>query len=1488
MASGLSIVVDTRNAEQSIKNLNQLLQTLESTGNSVSNMMRGLGNGSFGNIASSANSAKISSKDLGDALVYTKVSLQNATSATSLFQSAVQKLSGSLNTAQSALARFNQSGQSIVGVFSAINGANGSNGVNSLNTAIATLTPNVTALNNQLRPTNQALSTFATNANKAEVSATRLNTALINARTNMTGFASSTNGVGTSLGRLHTTMTGLQGQISGMGASLSALNNNIQGLINLNNQINNLQNNAGRARNAYEQLNSTLGKLQALATGGVLGGMVLSVLKTADAMQNLDNQVRIVTKSTEERLAVEQRVFEIANKNYTSLQTTTDIYHRNALAMAAMGASQNDVLRFTDNMSLAMRTSGRSITEQNSALYQWSQAMGAGKLQGQEFKVIALAVPSLLKYIAAEMGTTQGHLKKLGSEGKITAETMVKALERSRPELERLASQMPMTMTQSLSIFKNKYDKFIDGIMNGTGGASQKIAGFIQVVGNNFDNISKVAIAGAGLAFIQFASKVDVGAKAMALFNLVMKANPLILVATAVIGVATAFYGLDDVMKTSGIIFGDLYDVISTGLKGLSDLSGAVAFNISQSINESNQQNNQSYTGFFDNTQKGFAGLLQGIGRVLAAATSTLAGFFAWMGNGFWNALKVAGNAFIWLGNQAKLIVNSIGEAMVGMLNTAINSINGLLNGANSILENMPMTMRFNAIGNLKWNGSHVAPTSYNEISGKTLQENIGDYMQPLMGGVDSYFKSVDDRTSAVKENTKAVKSMSDRMNPDLYKQNLAQQAKDKAEADEKEAKKQAKNGNQYAPLPVNQTVLSHASKYGYADLEKRYGLPSGLLSALSMQESRGNPNATSPVGAKGEFQFMPATARRFGIGGQERNTQLAAEAAAKYLSQNMKMFGNLNSTIASYNAGEGNVKKYGGIPPFKETQNYVKLVRGYLSFMNGGKDGGYSPNKLLGLQESAETKQENLFKKQQEEALKLKQDYGTKEVQLAAQLKEKIDKINANTQLSTAEKEQMVKQAEENGRRELAEYQKGLDDKLQALGQYKASELSIINKSRTDAYFQAEGDFKNDPNGLKLAKAEIDEKWRYDINQYQVKMQKQRSELFAFQKTERQVMVDGWANKIADAELATDELKDIRLEALRTESEQAIAIFDLEQSQKLLDLKKFTTTDMQYFEQALKIKQDLVDKSNLSPEMKSATKAGNEYENRKSILGIFKNQPENLDIPMFFGKGAKGQFEEAIFNNAEIQRIYNEGYAALEASGQLHSQKTTDFQRAYQEAIRVSNEEIMQSERGIFEERMGMYDQLLGMAGGVWDTMTDMVKKSFGEQSAAARGFFFVQKSIAIAQAMINTEQAATKALADGGAVMGIPMATMVRGLGYTSIGLMASQALAGLAGKGFATGGYTGNGGISDVAGVVHGKEYVVNAANTARYRNKLEAMNAGTYNDGGNNISVNVSVNSDGSGSVESNAQIGKNLGNVISMAVQKELIKQKRQGGALYGR
>jgi hypothetical protein len=324
---------------------------------------------------------------------------------------------------------------------------------------------------------------------------------------------------------------------------------------------------------------------------------------------------------------------------------------------------------------------------------------------------------------------------------------------------------------------------------------------------------------------------------------------------------------------------------------------------------------------------------------------------------------------------------------------------------------------------------------------------------------------------------------------------------------------------------------------------------------------------------------------------------------------------------------------------------------------------------------------------------------------------------------------------------------------------------------------------------------------------------------------------------------------------------------------------------DIAYFEQTLRIKNDLVDKSNATQAMRDAQKAANNYQSRKDVLGVFKNQPENLDRPMFFGKGAEGQYQEAIYNNAEMLRIYNEGYAALEASGQLHSQTMIDFQRAYDEAVRQSNESILEAERNVMSERLSIWSQGLDMVGGAWGQMTDIVTNSYGKQSAAARAFFFVQKTIAAAQAVVNTEEAATKALAQGGALFGIPMATLVRATGYASAGIIMGQGIAGAMGKGFSTGGYTGNMGVNDIAGVVHGKEYVLNAAATKRIGvDNLNAMNRGA-GVGNNNVSVNVVVNADGSSDVQANAQMGKQMGDAIKAAVLQTIVQEKRQGGLL---
>lgn len=107
----------------------------------------------------------------------------------------------------------------------------------------------------------------------------------------------------------------------------------------------------------------------------------------------------------------------------------------------------------------------------------------------------------------------------------------------------------------------------------------------------------------------------------------------------------------------------------------------------------------------------------------------------------------------------------------------------------------------------------------------------------------------------------------------------------------------------------------------------QRYSVDAALLSAVVEVESAGNPRAVSRAGAQGLAQLMPATARELGVQDPLDPAQ-NLDGAAKYLRQLLGQFkGDISKALAAYNAGAGNVQKYGGIPPFAETQAYVPAV---------------------------------------------------------------------------------------------------------------------------------------------------------------------------------------------------------------------------------------------------------------------------------------------------------------------------------------------------------------------------------------------------------------------------------------------------------------------------------------------------------------------------------------------------------------------------------
>jgi peptidoglycan DL-endopeptidase CwlO len=114
-----------------------------------------------------------------------------------------------------------------------------------------------------------------------------------------------------------------------------------------------------------------------------------------------------------------------------------------------------------------------------------------------------------------------------------------------------------------------------------------------------------------------------------------------------------------------------------------------------------------------------------------------------------------------------------------------------------------------------------------------------------------------------------------------------------------------------------------------YADLfsraASRYGVDPSVLAAMASQESGFNSQAVSPAGAQGLMQFMPATAQGLGVNALDPNS--AIDGAARYLSSLTKQFGSTDLALAAYNAGPGTVSRYGGIPPYTETQNYVRSV---------------------------------------------------------------------------------------------------------------------------------------------------------------------------------------------------------------------------------------------------------------------------------------------------------------------------------------------------------------------------------------------------------------------------------------------------------------------------------------------------------------------------------------------------------------------------------
>lgn len=410
-----------------------------------------------------------------------------------------------------------------------------------------------------------------------------------------------------------------------------------------------------------------LGKIGSVLAGFASLSFAKSMLDTADAMQSINAQVRQVVSSESEYLAVQRQLLDVANNTRASFESTANLYVSTSRALKDYGYTQQEILTFTEATNNAMAIGGVQAQQQAAALMQLSQALGSGVLQGDEFKSIAEAAPILLDTIAEYMGKSRAEIKKLGSEGQLTADVIFKAISGASEKFGEQAAKMPMTMGQALTVFSNNWQSMVSKLLNDSG-AMSAIASVIKLIA---DNLSLVVPIMAGFA-VAVAAAV---APTLAL-NVALLANPFGIVAVAIGAVI-------------GLIaqFGDEIDVFGDGWSNLSDVIQAVWQIITETIGEAVDTVKSWFgelTAWVDESVGGWSAVFE---RVMSLISSTIGAYINVYINTFatgWMLIKEAANNMPqFFANLGKAIGNVFISAIEWMVNKAVGMINSMIDFAN-------------------------------------------------------------------------------------------------------------------------------------------------------------------------------------------------------------------------------------------------------------------------------------------------------------------------------------------------------------------------------------------------------------------------------------------------------------------------------------------------------------------------------------------------------------------------------------------------------------------------------------------------------------------------------------------------------------------------------------------------------------------------------------------------------------------------------------
>ncbi|MCZ3358097.1 tape measure protein [Acinetobacter baumannii] len=1296
---------------------------------------------------------------------------------------------------------------------------------------------------------------------------------------------------------------------------------------NLGNELDSIERKGDFATKSMDALSVATRQL-----AGYMAGLVTvsAAISKMDTYTGLQNRLKLVTNNQVELNKATEDTFRIAQKTYSAWDSVLQVYQRFSDNAKTLNLTMDDTARLTETVSKAVAISGASAAAADAALVQFGQALASGTLRGEELNSVMEQTPALAKAIAQGMGITVGELRSVAAEGKITSQEIVKALRNVEKDVDALFAKTDITIGQSLTLLNNEITKFVGESGKGSG-AAQVLAGSIQTLAGNLDVLTSAMMVGGAYwlgTYIPaiYASGVAVAAKTkeLAVQTVTQYAAIQAERAAAAQEVASMQAKLASIQATRAQIVEELKlelrrmkTQISTQGAINSELRMGILRQQQAKINaELTATENALATAQARSAAAGAAsvgigsrllGLLGGPVGIGITVASLAAGYLLMRDNGdkandmLEKQSRYAGMAADELmklegaqkraaegeltkqlslqnaqlsksQNEFLLLTQSITDnnkqsaeayRIWAELKTGVIDVNQAFNRLNqlSFISSDQINQLADSKKKVDENSKAVKQTNaeLNQVraSGANAKAGFNDVSQGAKGAVQ-------DVTELNKKLKDINKSLADRKWDADFKSVLI--TKYGRSAEEAELLLQTYRENQkkgFAGVTVEQDKIIKGIISQESALDNLVNKDKERTKELEKQQKVLSVNAK-----------VQANAAKYGFAGIESKYNLpAGTLSALHMIEsrgNAKAYNKSTGATGGFQFLEGTAKQYG----VKDRTDLAQSAEGagkYMSYLlrlfkgdlekavrayHAG-EGNVQKGKGIG-------KYNNQYWKDYQGYMAGINGYTAGDI-----TSKDFDKLIQDA----------TKMAEEQAKLRL-QLENDVADEVTKIRNDLAKKLEDVDKANFTPERKAE------------IKAELQARADNDVAIAQQALKTKLDDYKQFNMAEEQLLKDSFDRKKFNAAHDIELSKDQRDEAIKYLDQQyqhELGLMQLAQEQRLLQAKQALLTETQAMQERYRLEREEIFKN---------TKLS--IEERQKLIALSKaNQDKETRDKVNNAVQNWGGIQASITGNSGQFALEQERFSRYDASQKVFDSQLADIETQEQDpnanmvALNAQREQIMKEhfERLKLIESTYQNDSMnlqLGYGANVTGALAGMFKNMLGESSSAYRILYESQRAFALAQAGMNMWKAASDAYANEPGTWyqkaaAAAIATIKSGTFVSLIQAATPQ--------GFSSGGYTGNMGRGDVAGVVHGQEYVLNAAATKRVGvDTLNAINSGgslerTVSSSGQPVTIQVYVTDSGVSTNGANTQDQKQLGQMIGNAVRTIIRQEQRQGGLL---